>query len=76
MAKKVVKETVKLEEYDEVGAIIDYENGVLDEEQAIELFQHLVDNGHAWSMQGSYGRTAKALIDAKLVHTNKVMRKV
>jgi hypothetical protein len=53
--------------YDEVGNIIAYENGDLDEDGIIELFQHLVDNGHAWSLQGHYGRTAAALIDAGLV---------
>lgn len=53
--------------FDEVSAIIAYENGELDEEGAIELFQHLVDNGHAWSLQGSYGRTARALIEAGFV---------
>lgn len=53
--------------FDEVGAIIAYEEGELDEEKTIELFQHLVDNGHAWSLQGHYGRTAMALINAGLV---------
>lgn len=53
--------------YDEVGAIIAYESGELNHEETLELFQHLVNNGHAWSLQGSYGRTAKALIDAGLI---------
>lgn len=54
-------------QFDEVGAIIRYEQGDLSREEAIELFQHLVDNGHAWSLQGFYGRTAKALIAAGYV---------
>lgn len=52
------------EQFDEVGAIIAFESGELDDAGIIELFQHLVDNGHAWQLQGSYGRTAKALIEA------------
>ena len=44
--------------------IIAYECDELDDEQTIELFQELIDNGMAWKLQGSYGRTAKALIDA------------
>jgi hypothetical protein len=53
--------------FSEVDAIIAFECGELDEDGVIELFQHLVDNGHAWSLQGSYGRTAKALIEAGYV---------
>lgn len=54
--------------FDEVGAIIAYECGELDDEGVVELFQHLVDNGHAWSLQGHYGRMAAALIREGYVH--------
>jgi hypothetical protein len=54
--------------YDVTDAIIAYEQGDLDEEESIELFQHLVDSGLAWSLQGSYGRMAAHLIEAGLVH--------
>ncbi len=47
--------------------IIAYEQGELEEEEIIELFQNLVDTGMAWQLQGSYGRTACALIEAGLV---------
>ena len=35
--------------------IIKYESEGLGEEETIELFQHLVDTGMAWSLQGFYG---------------------
>lgn len=51
-----------------LSSMIAYEEGELDEDGIIELFQALVDNGMAWSLQGHYGRTAASLIDAGLVH--------
>lgn len=50
--------------YDFFGAIEDYEGGRLDESETVELFQYLVDTGLAWTLQGSYGRTAQRLIEA------------
>ena len=48
---------------DIVGAIMDYEIGELSIDKIIDLFGELIKNGMAWSLQGSYGRTATALID-------------
>lgn len=47
-----------------INQVIAYEQGELDEEGIINMFQQLINSGLAWEMQGSYGRTAKALIDA------------
>ena len=47
--------------------IMAYEQGELDEDEVIELFQELVNSGLAWTLQGHYGRTAVAMIDAGLV---------
>ena len=35
-----------------------------DEEKVIEAWQHLIDTGLAWSLQGWFGRTAQGLIEA------------
>lgn len=52
---------------DFITTLIEYESGELDDDRTIEFFQHLVDTGMAWSLQGHYGRTATALIDAGYV---------
>ena len=48
-----------------VDMIIKYENNELEtEEDIIALFQELIDAGVVWQLQGHYGRTAIALIEA------------
>ena len=46
-----------------VDYIIEYEQGSLSDFKTLKLFSHLVKTGAAWSLQGSYGRTARALIE-------------
>ncbi len=50
--------------FDLTTRIIEFETGEATEEQVIELFQYLVDTGLALSLQGTYGRTAEALLEA------------
>ena len=47
--------------------IVEYEQGKLDEQQTIQLFQELLDSGIVWDLQGHYGRLAYQLIEAGLI---------
>ena len=62
-----MEKPIIIEPFPLVDRIISYENGDLDDEKTIALFQYLVDTGYAWHLQGNYGRTAKALIEAGYV---------
>jgi len=53
--------------YDVTDAIIPFEQGDLSKDGTIELFQHLVNTGLAWSLQGSYGRMAARLIETGII---------
>jgi len=48
--------------YDSIGNIMAFESGELDHDEIIQLFQHLVDTGLVWRLQGCYGRQAMQLI--------------
>ena len=48
--------------------IIAYEDGELDEEQTVDMFQRMIDTGLAWQLQGCYGRAAARLIEDGLCH--------
>ena len=46
------------------------EEGELTEEMYLEAWQHLVNTGLAWQLQGWFGRTAKYLIDKGVINEN------
>lgn len=50
-----------------VDRLMAYEDGLLSDDEVIDLFQELVNTGLAWQLQGSYGRTARALIESGLI---------
>lgn len=47
----------------DVTKLIAFEQGDLDKDEVIELFQHGIDHGWVWHLQGCYGRTAQRLLD-------------
>ena len=54
--------TTTTKKFDELSFLMDYESGQLSEDAMIEGFQHLIDTGLCWKLQGHYGRTATYLI--------------
>lgn len=53
----------------ELQRIIAYEKGELNALEQVELFACLIRTGIVWELQGSYGRTAKELIEAGWIST-------
>jgi hypothetical protein len=45
-----------------VDQIIKYESGEMSDVETLRFFADLIKSRMAWSLQGSYGRTAQALI--------------
>jgi hypothetical protein len=56
--------TMALPISDTVARLQKFEDGAMDHDEAIELFQELVDTGLVNELQGFYQRTAAALIAA------------
>lgn len=54
--------------YDACAVIKGFDDEDHTEEEVIAAFQHLIDTGAAWTLQGFYGRTAAHLIDLGVCH--------
>lgn len=52
----------------DIDKIMAYENGEMDETETIDFFQDGVTKGWVWHLQGSYGRTAMALLESGQIH--------
>ena len=64
-----------LSEENFLDIVVLYEEGMLGEEDTMELFQFLVNSGHAWTLPGWYGRTAEWLISEGLIEKPKTKGK-
>lgn len=49
--------------FDLTAGVIAYENHEMEEDETIEFFQFLLDSGVIYHLQGSYQRTAQAMIE-------------
>ena len=47
--------------------MVAYEQGKLDANETVVLFQELIDRGMTTRLQGHYGRTAYAMIQAGII---------
>jgi predicted AAA+ superfamily ATPase len=61
---------MKMTDY-QATAIAEGWEPALDEKQIVEAWQHLIDTGLAWRLQGWFGRTASALIEQGVCHEAK-----
>jgi hypothetical protein len=50
-----------------VDQLIAYEEGQLTEDEELAFFEHLVQTGMCWQLQGHYQRVAATLIEAGLI---------
>ena len=50
-----------------VDQLIAYEEGQITDDEEIALFQHLIDTGTCWQLQGHYQRVGATLIEAGLI---------
>ena len=63
--------TVGLSNHDAIGLAEGFVQG--SDEERIRAWQHLIDTGLAWQLQGSFGRTAMNLIESGICSPPKPM---
>lgn len=54
--------------YDALAIVDSVDGQEHSEEEMLEAWQALVDNGAAWTLPGRYGRTARQLIEEGVIH--------
>jgi hypothetical protein len=50
-----------------VDQLIAYEEGQITDDEEITFFQHLIETGTCWQLQGYYQRVGATLIEAGLI---------
>ena len=50
-----------------VDQLIAYEEGQITDDEEIAFFQHLIETGTCWQLQGHYQRVGATLIEAGLI---------
>jgi len=55
-----------MDNYRAVALAEGFEDGTHDE--VVKAWQHLVDTGLAWQLQGCFGRTASIMIEEGVIH--------
>lgn len=50
--------------YDPLNDMMEWEENGLEPKREKRLFQHLVDTGKAWHLQGTYGRAANDMLES------------
>lgn len=67
LERQETESVLEVNEGNTLDLMMRWEDNDLSHEETVALFQHLVDSGMAWRLQGMYGRAATALIDAGYV---------
>jgi len=67
-----VKELNTMTTFKACSIVEGFADGEYSEEEQLAAWQHLVDTGDVWTLQGSYGRNAAALIEAGYIHDPRV----
>ena len=67
MSDTIQQDDTTSETPDLISRIMDWEAGEMNADEAVEFFADLIKSGTAWHLQGIYGRTAQAYIDAGYV---------
>ena len=67
MRRKTSFNLTKKKKYNPIGDMIIFESVGLEPKREKKLFQHLVNTGQAWTLQGFYGRRAADMLKKGII---------